>query len=76
MIMMVAQSIIEQKSPILKISPTDTFLLFQVLSAIPAEWRKKVKEENTSKEFSSFNQKQNLFYVQFGTKKFEVSELK
>ena len=74
--MMVAQSIIEQKSPILKISPTDTFLLFQVLSAIPAEWRKKVKEENTSKEFSSFNQKQNLFYVQFGTKKFEVSELK
>ena len=69
-------SIIEQKSRILKISPIDTFLLFQVLSAIPLEWRKKVKEENTLKEFSSFNPKQNLFYVQFGTKKFEVSELK
>ena len=69
-------SIIEQKSRILKISPIDTFLLFQVLSAIPPEWRKKVTEENTLKEFSSFNPKQNLFYVQFGTKKFEVSELK
>ena len=44
-------SIIEQKSRILKISPIDTFLLFQVLSAIPPEWRKKVKEENTLKNF-------------------------
>ena len=67
---------IEQKSRILRISLIDTFFLFQVLSAIPPEWRKKVKKENMLKEFSSFNPKQNLFYVQFGTKRFEVSELK
>ena len=56
-------SIIEQKSLILKISPIDTFCLFQVLSAIPPEWRKEVKEENTLKAFFSFNLKENLFYV-------------
>ena len=43
-----------------KKSPIDTFFLFQVLS--------KVEEENILKEFSSFNPKQNLFYVQFETK--------
>ena len=47
-----------------------------MLSAVPPEWRIKVKEENILKEFSSFNPKQNLFDVQFWTKKFEVSEHK